>query len=557
MSGPAPDGPGRRLPLLGAAAWLSPGWQYRVKITARQEFLETAGVLREFPLLVDGEVLRGVFSRAQPDGGDLVVTKRDGRTVLNHEIVSYDPGSQSAQIWFEADSLSQAVREFYVYYGNPDTSISAAGSVWNDDYAAVYHFEEDPGLGTLRDYTAAGNHASSRGPQSNWTSADVAPGPFGRAWLFNGTSHYINTRAIRIQDSTFVISCWLMNRGRTTDFAFQANPGFWHVSSQINVAGWPNYNIANPWRDLRWPQPVPQDGAFHYFTWVFDGVADTVQFYLDGQLQPAIPWAADPGVKHFYTGHPINPDGMSDVGIIGPMYWNGEDHMDGPGDEFRISRGQHAAEWISTEYANQRSPGAFYVVGAEETSTPVHLASFTVERLDQRAVLRWQVSDPSSDHLGFHVYRGAGAGDWTRISEALLSGSRDYTFIDENPPAGEVSYWLAETTARGVVFWYGPVVLAAATVERNQLYLHQNSPNPFARSTTIRFATGIQSPVRLRILDVRGREVRRLLERTLSPGIHALYWDGRNAQGTRLSPGIYFYSLESPRGFVTRKLVLL
>ena len=46
-----------------------------------------------------------------------------------------------AEVWFRANALSQAERQFYLYYGNPDTTWTASETAaWNANYRAVYHF---------------------------------------------------------------------------------------------------------------------------------------------------------------------------------------------------------------------------------------------------------------------------------------------------------------------------------------------------------------------------------------------------------------------------------
>jgi hypothetical protein len=51
--------------------------------------------------------------------------------------------------------------------------------------------------------------------------------------------------------------------------------------------------------------------------------------------------------------------------------------------------------------------------------------------------------------------------------------------------------------------------------------------------------------VRLDVIDIQGRRVRSLAERTLPAGASVVQWDGRDARGTRLAPGIYFATLRA------------
>jgi hypothetical protein len=49
-----------------------------------------------------------------------------------------------------------------------------------------------------------------------------------------------------------------------------------------------------------------------------------------------------------------------------------------------------------------------------------------------------------------------------------------------------------------------------------------------------------QAPVRVRILDVQGREVARPVERTFPAGSHTVAWDG-----SRLAAGVYFAACQA------------
>lgn len=562
LAGPR-DG-GSRLPAQPTAvSWLDTPWTYRMSLTVDPDSLG-AGTLFNFPVALHlGPAQAHVFDHSRADGGDLRVTGPDGMTPLPVEVVGFDPGTSSAEIWFEADSLSKTRNTFYLYYGNDQAGPPVQdGSVWNSDYVAVYHFAEDPGAGTLRDYTSNHADASSAWASAAWTSSDTTRGVLGQAWNFNGTTHWVDGDAIGTQDSSYVISAWLRLPTHTTDFTFQANPGYWHISAQINETHRrPHFNAANPWRDLRWdPNPLPEDdGYFHYFTWVFDGVQDTILFYYDGIQQPATPWGIDPG-QHFYTGNPINPtkSGPDGVGVAGPMSWNSMDLMDGPVDEFRVSERTHSSDWIRTEYRNLRAPDTFFAFGAPEMNgvVPVQILYFTAGRTDDGAVLRWEAADPAAA-AGFQVFRGDSPGTRTRLDAEPVAGPGVLTFLDPEPPATETFYWLAALSRNGGSTWFGPAQLPALTAGSPALRLGQNRPNPFRAETRIAFSTPEETRVRLRVFDLEGREVATLLDRVLSAGDHEATWDGRDAQGRSAPPGIYFYRLENGTETLNRRLLRL
>ncbi len=84
------------------------------------------------------------------------------------------------------------------------------------------------------------------------------------------------------------------------------------------------------------------------------------------------------------------------------------------------------------------------------------------------------------------------------------------------------------------------------------LFLAQNAPNPFNPSTEIRFTLGREGPVDLRVYDVSGREVDRLIDRRLPAGFHVVTW-----RPAHLPSGVYLYVLRSCGQRLSRKAVLL
>ncbi len=83
--------------------------------------------------------------------------------------------------------------------------------------------------------------------------------------------------------------------------------------------------------------------------------------------------------------------------------------------------------------------------------------------------------------------------------------------------------------------------------------LSQNYPNPFNPATTISYTLMKPMAVALVISDALGREVKRVVSgKPLAVGTHSIEFD---ASG--LSPGVYFYRLETPDVVLVRKMVLM
>ena len=87
--------------------------------------------------------------------------------------------------------------------------------------------------------------------------------------------------------------------------------------------------------------------------------------------------------------------------------------------------------------------------------------------------------------------------------------------------------------------------------------VEQNYPNPFNPVTNIRYDLPEAAQVRLRVYDLRGREVRTLIRGVQSPGVKTAVWDGRVATGAEVPTGIYDVRLVTPEYTKSIKMMLL
>ncbi|HLG32297.1 MAG TPA: FlgD immunoglobulin-like domain containing protein, partial [Ignavibacteriaceae bacterium] len=75
--------------------------------------------------------------------------------------------------------------------------------------------------------------------------------------------------------------------------------------------------------------------------------------------------------------------------------------------------------------------------------------------------------------------------------------------------------------------------------------LKQNYPNPFNPATRIEYSLPVSSEVKLVVYNLLGQEVATLINEEQSAGSHSIQWNASDANGTRLSSGIYFYELKA------------
>jgi hypothetical protein len=129
-----------------------------------------------------------------------------------------------------------------------------------------------------------------------------------------------------------------------------------------------------------------------------------------------------------------------------------------------------------------------------------------------------------------------------RITRSLATGihvagfGTDTGSATARAPAGPHAFLLAQS---------GGTAAADLLPDRTDRLALSIAPNPFAQGTTVSFALPSASPVRVSVIDVAGRHVASLTNGTRSAGRHSLSWDGRDAAGRAVSPGVYFVRLQS------------
>lgn len=84
-----------------------------------------------------------------------------------------------------------------------------------------------------------------------------------------------------------------------------------------------------------------------------------------------------------------------------------------------------------------------------------------------------------------------------------------------------------------------------------------SGPNPAGSSATIRYTLPAQGDASVRVFDVSGREVATLVEGLHEAGEHSVVWDRRASGGRPVASGVYFVRLETDRGALARKVVLV
>jgi len=136
----------------------------------------------------------------------------------------------------------------------------------------------------------------------------------------------------------------------------------------------------------------------------------------------------------------------------------------------------------------------------------------------------------------------------------IQDSAGDYVELPSVSDGERVSAWAAAMGA----FKLGPRTIIVP--EKSQL--SQNYPNPFNPATTIDFdigfLDGLNQDIGFSIYNIRGQEVRNLMETQMQPGSYSITWNGLDDQGQQVSSGIYFARLMTGKGYVkTVKMLVL
>ena len=87
--------------------------------------------------------------------------------------------------------------------------------------------------------------------------------------------------------------------------------------------------------------------------------------------------------------------------------------------------------------------------------------------------------------------------------------------------------------------------------------LSQNYPNPFNPTTTIEFNIEKADHAKIVVYNSAGELVKTLTDNQYAAGTHQLNWDATDLSGSKVSAGIYLYSLQTSNKIETKKMILL
>ncbi len=318
-----------------------------------------------FPVLVRLEGDQSLSDHAAEDGLDIVFRDAGG-LLLPFEREAWDPAAGDLRAWVNAGELAPgADTVFYLHYGDGgDSDRSDPAAVWKDQFAMVWHLNEEPGAAID---SSGGGHDALR---ANGAAAR-GEGYLGEAVVLDGGGDHIDFGSDlppEVDSGQYLtVTAWVRydELGSWSHFISKAPTGNnsqgWAVGIDFEydytvraMDGDPNqrgYNI----------EAQPDPGTWYHFAMVYDGTQATsslrLRAFRDGVEFDLSYVASIPG-RFDARGGPL---------YIGCATWNSSYCIAGAVDEAHVSIVPRTAGWIAAEYANQVEGSTFVTVGEEES----------------------------------------------------------------------------------------------------------------------------------------------------------------------------------------------
>jgi hypothetical protein len=107
-----------------------------------------------------------------------------------------------------------------------------------------------------------------------------------------------------------------------------------------------------------------------------------------------------------------------------------------------------------------------------------------------------------------------------------------------------------------VADYFGSTMNVSTRVLPSRYDVAQNYPNPFNPTTKIELALPVAGEYNLAIYNVAGQLVR-AFNGTAPAGVKTIEWDGRDASGSQVASGMYFYKATVGNFTATKKMILM
>lgn len=204
------------------------------------------------------------------------------------------------------------------------------------------------------------------------------------------------------------------------------------------------------------------------------------------------------------------------------------------------------------------TPGQMMDIGWMQFATATTLARFATEDRVGGILISWEFADPTSVGAVTVERATATSGPWEPVTVSSRTVDTHSEAYDATVQADVVYYYRLNVLYRdGQVTTMGLSAARHAGVTGGLAALFAPSPNPARNGAAISFRIGQPEFVRLAIADAQGRHVRTLQNGMMAAGDHTQLWNGLSDNGRSVPAGLYFVTMRSSQGQLSRRLAVV
>ena len=344
---------------LNAAATDFLDWNYSLRVSFTNYGDRTA--LTGFPVLVRFDSNLADFAYcmfASSEGCDLRFTDAGTMAELPYEIEHWTTNGDS-YVWVRIPVFTNNC-SIRAWFGNPDALLpdyATNGSVWSENYAAVYHLAGPRGAGAA-DATSNGQHwAAYNIDPEDWEDARVSRGLTLNA---NTTNEYLMIGPfIGFPTTQISLSYWV----RTTEPGVDGVLSYATTASDNDILIFNSPNIVFYRRNFVATGVAQNDDLWHLMAYTWRASDGSLNVYRDGE---------NAFEATLSTGTMITDGGVLVCGQDQDLVGGGFDPnqaFSGTLDEIRISNVIRPADWVWASWMNVANYDAFNTYG-RVVSTP-------------------------------------------------------------------------------------------------------------------------------------------------------------------------------------------
>jgi len=462
---------------VGASSCFLGGFSCNRKITIPGDNVGGSGNLTDFPVLIKIENDCNLKNSANgghiqdSNGYDIVFTDSSGATQLDHEIEEYDGVRGDLTAWVKIPTLyGSSDTDIYMYYGKSGLMCdpSNPAGVWSNSYRGVWHLHDTSGStqdstsyntdGTLSGAVTQGATGEIDNAFDFNTNGEVDWGDPVDGHLDFGTGEMTLSLWVNIDNHRWYEWEQVILKGKNSGQAgYQIE-----IDDNNNIFYFTvnDGDIDGDWTDT-WG--VSASISFVEDTW----------YYVVGVVD-----RANNRIRGYKDGVQVNSSDISSIDnidvadnlTIGRDDWGWPDARI---EEVRLASTARSADWIKTEYDNQRDPSSFSVMGNDSCGGQY---GFNYQYCKKITVDHTQVS---SNLTNFPLLvKITGDDDLKTVANGgRVYHSLGYDIVFKSPSCGQLDHEIEkyDGSTGTLIVWVRVPVLSASTDTEIYMYYGDSS----------------------------------------------------------------------------------